>query len=184
MVGDLPPNVDGGSTIQPPIPGQWPPTYPPQPTRRAHTWPAIALAAIAVLLGAAALIVALTRPVRGPAGSANTSVAPAYTAEETAAAHKRLCDVYKLAARAIEIETHGTSPERAGIATVNGAVLLEEALNAAPAVTSSDRAAAVALAEAYSNAASVASLGDNPAWQSAIDDVNAKDAAMKKVCGS
>jgi hypothetical protein len=106
-----------------------------------------------------------------------------YSADQTVAAHQKLCDSYKLAARAVQIETNGNSPERAGVATVNGAVLLGQALNAAPALTSGDRTTAVALAEAYSNAAAAASLGDSAAWQSTIADVNAKDAAMKKVCG-
>nr|WP_232001449.1 hypothetical protein [Mycobacterium sp. 1165178.9] len=94
-----------------------------------------------------------------------------------------MCDAYKLAARAVQIETNGNSAERAGIATVNGAVLIEQALSGTPAVAADDRATAVALAGAYSNAAAVASLGDPAAWQSTIADVNAKDAAMKKVCG-
>ncbi|BBY39833.1 hypothetical protein MMAN_39670 [Mycobacterium mantenii] len=52
-----------------------------------------------------------------------------------------------------------------------------------PVLTSSDRTTAVALANAYSNAAAEASLGDSAAWQSTVADVNAKDAAMKKLCG-
>jgi hypothetical protein len=58
------------------------------------------LAAIAVVLGIAALVVALTRP----AGSSSavpsaTSTPPSYIAEQTATAHQKLCDAYKLAAR-------------------------------------------------------------------------------------
>src|SRR5208337_4759098 len=105
--------------------------------------------------------------------------------EETAAVHKKLCDIYKLAARAVQIETNGTSPDRANIATVNGAVMLEEAVNSAPAIAPSDRDTALALAEAYSNAAAVSSMagGDDPTWQSAVNNVITKDAPMKKACG-
>lgn len=60
---------------------------------------------------------------------------------------------------------------------------LKDAVDAYPAITSGDRAAAVALARAYNNLAAVASLNDSSLWQSALDDTNAKDAAMKKVCG-
>jgi hypothetical protein len=142
------------------------------------------------LLAVAALVVGiigLTRPTSTTSASpapASSAPTPTYTAAETAAAHQKLCDVYKLAARAVQIETHGTSPERAGIAEVNGAMMLQEAVNAAPAMTPGDRAAAIALAEAYNNVAAVASLGDDQAWQSALSDANAKDVRMKAVCGS
>lgn len=49
-----------------------------------------------------------------------------------------------------------------------------------------DRAAALALAESYSNVAVVSSLAtgsDDPTWQASLSDANAKDAAMQKVCG-
>ena len=185
-MGDLPPNLGGQSPVGPTT-VQWQPTYPPQPIRRPRTWPAIAVAAVAVLLGAGALIVTLTRPTSGSSAvSPATTAAPAYTAEQTAAAHQKLCDAYKLAGRAVQIETNGKSSERAGIATVNGAVMLEEAVNANPAISPGDRAVALALAEAYSNVAAVSTLAtgsDDPAWQSALSDANVKDAAMQKVCG-
>ncbi len=186
MVENLPPAPGGGPPVGPPSSTRWAPAYAIQPLPRSRAWPAIALAAVAVLLSAGSLVVALTRPPSGPArGPATASSAPTYTAEETAAAHQKLCDVYKLAARAVQIETNGTSPELAGVATVNGAVMLEEAINSAPAIAPSDRAAARALAEAYSNAAAVSSLagGDDPEWRAAVSDANVKDAAMKKVCG-
>ncbi|WP_231999629.1 hypothetical protein [Mycobacterium sp. 1245852.3] len=141
------------------------------------------MAAVAVLLGVAALVVALTRPTSNQSSASTTSTAPSFTADQTAAAHKKLCDTYKLAARAVGIETHGPSPERAGIAEVNGALMLERVINATPAITASERAAAVALIDAYNNIAAVASLNDNSVWQPALDDANAKDAAMKKICG-
>ncbi|WP_082946829.1 hypothetical protein [Mycobacterium sp. ACS4054] len=186
-MGDLPPYNAGEPHVGPPV-GPWQQqAYPPQPLKRPQTWPAIALSAIAVLLAIGALVVAMTRPTRSsPGASSATTTTVAYTAEQIAAAHQKLCDAYKLAGRAVQIETNGKSSERAGIATVNGAVMLEEAVNANPAITSSDRAAALALAESYSNVAVVSSLAtgtDDPAWQAALSDANAKDAAMQKVCG-
>lgn len=63
--------------------------------------------------------------------------------------------------------------------------MLENAVNTSPGLAPSERAAALALAEAYSNVAATASLaeGQDPAWQAALNDANTKDAAMKKVCG-
>lgn len=185
MVGDLPPAPGQGPMTGPPNPTQWAPAFPPQPPR-SRTWPAVALAAVAVLLGGAALVVALTRPTGGSSTvSSTTSTTPSYTAEQTAAAHQKLCDAYKLAAHAIQIDTNGTSPERANIATVNGAVMLEEVANSTPAMAPGDRALALTLAEAYSNAVAVSSTagGDDPAWRAAIEDVIGKDAPMRQMCG-
>ncbi|WP_396668945.1 hypothetical protein [Mycobacterium avium] len=186
MVGDLPPGPGQGPMTGPPNPTQWAPAFPPQPPR-SRTWPAVALAAVAVLLGGAALVVALTRPTGGSStASSTTSTTPSYTAEQTAAARQKLCDTYRLAARAVQIETNGKNSDRANLATVNGAVMLEEAVNANPAIAPGDRAAALALAESYSNVAatsSVATGSDDPAWQSALDNANNKNAAMKTVCG-
>ncbi|MCV7396850.1 hypothetical protein H5P32_20020 [Mycobacterium paraseoulense] len=184
-MGDTPPNFRGEPPIGPP-PGQWPPTYPSQAVNRVRTWPAIALASIALLLGVVALIVVSTRSTSGSSESLPvTSTVPSHSAGETAAAHQKLCDAYKLAARAVQIETNGTNQAFAGIATVNGAVMLQGVVNAYPALASGDRAAALALAESYTTVAATASLagGQDPAWQAALSDANAKDAAMKKVCG-
>ncbi len=62
--------------------------------------------------------------------------------------------------------------------------MLEQAVNAAPALAAADRAAALTLAEAFTNANAMGSFGtrDDPAWQAVVDDVNAKDARMKAVC--
>lgn len=185
MVGDLPPAPGEQPTAsQPPGPTPWAPAFPMQPPPRPRTWPAIALAAIAVVLGIAALVVALARPTNNQStASSITPTTPSYSADQVATAHKKLCDAYNLAAHAVQIETHGPSPERAGIAEVNGAMMLERVVNATPAIMASERAAALALADAYNNIAAVASLNDNSAWQPALDDANAKDAAMKRVCG-
>lgn len=132
--GDLPPAPGQGPMTGPPNPTQWAPAFPPQPPR-SSTWPAVALAAVAVLVGGAALVVALTRPTGGSSTvSSTTSTTPSYTAEQTAAARQKLCDTYRLAARAVQIETNGKNSDRANLATVNGTVMLEEAVNANPAI--------------------------------------------------
>jgi len=183
MAGDVPPAPGEEPASRASTSGQRAPAYPTQPATGARTWAALVLAAIAIVVAVAALIVAITRSTdKGP--SASTTV-PTYTAAETAAAHQKLCDAYKLAARAVQIDTNGTNPAFANIATVNGAVMLGQTVNASPALLPGDRAAALALAESYSNVAAVSSLatGNDPTWQSALNDANAKDAAMKKVCG-
>ncbi|WP_459954558.1 hypothetical protein [Mycobacterium avium] len=186
MVGDLPPAPGQGPMTGPPNPTQWAPAFPPQPPR-SRTWPAVALAAVAVLLGGAALVVALTRPTGGSSTvSSTTTTTPSYTAEQTAAAHQKLCDSYKLASRAVQIDTNGDNPAFAGISTVNAAVILEQAVRTSPELSAADRAAALALAAAYSHAQATASLvqtRDDPVWRSAANDVNAKDSEMKRVCG-
>ncbi len=167
----------------PPTTGQWTPTHPPAP--RSSIWQAAGLA-IALVLGAAALIVALTRPMAsGPAATPATTATPTYTAAETAAAHQKLCEVYKLAARAVQIQTNRDDPALANISTVNGAVILQQAADKAPALAPDDRTAALELAEAYSNstvAATLATGREDPAWRSAAENVIAKDARMKAVC--
>jgi hypothetical protein len=87
----------------------------------------------------------------------------------------------------VQIETNGENPALAGIATVNGALILEHALSTTAAIPVGDRAAAVALAEAYSNARATAATvrqRDDPLWQSTISDVNAKNADMKRYAGA
>nr|WP_117426795.1 hypothetical protein [Mycobacterium marinum] len=176
-------------TTNPPPAAQWVPNYPPQPVASPRTWPLVALAIIAivgVVLGAAALVVALTHP--GNAGSAaapTTTASPTYTAEEIAAAHQKLCEVYKLAARAVQIDTHGENQALAAATMANSALMLQQAANAVPALASRERTAALDLAEALTNTNSVGSFAhaDDPEWQAAVKNVDAKDAQMKAVCG-
>ncbi|ORB82779.1 hypothetical protein B1987_01765 [Mycobacterium kansasii] len=165
---------------------QWTPPYPAHPPARSRTWPAVALSGVAVLLGAAALIVALTRPTTsGTTAGPATSAAPTYIPAEVAAAHEKLCDVYKLAARSVQIDTHSGDSALAGISTINGAVMLEQVVNGTPALASTDRVAALTLAEAYTSANAKASSlrRDDPEWQAVVNEVNAKDARMKALCG-
>lgn len=165
---------------------QWTPPYPTYPPKRSRIWPVVALSGVAALLGAAALVVALTRPTTSGTNAAPaTSAPPTYTSAEVAAAHQKLCDVYKLAARSVQIETNGPNPALAAASLANGAVMLGQAVDAAPALAPEDRAAALALANAYSstNAMGSSLTRDDPQLQAAINDVNAKDARMKAVCG-
>lgn len=185
-MGDLPTNFGGQPPVGPP-PVQWQPISPHKPTKRPRTWPAIALASIAVLLGAVALVVASTRSTNSsPATTETASSAPTYTAAQIADAHKKLCDVYAVAARAVQIDTNGDNPALAGVASVNAAVMLQQVVTSAPALAPSDQAAALTLASAYTNATAMGSQlqRDDPAWRAIVDGVNARDVAMKKVCSS
>lgn len=74
-----------------------------------------------------------------PAGPSAPSTSPTYLPDQSAAAHKQLCDAYVLAARAIQIDTDGDNPALAGLATVNGAALLEQVVISAPALPPEDR---------------------------------------------
>lgn len=183
---DPPSHPGGGPHAGAPI-GQWAPGNTARQPRSSRMWPAIAVCAMVLALVATVVaVVALALATTRSSGSrpAPTMAAPTYSAAEVSAAHQTLCDAYKLAARAVQIETNGSSPERAGIAEVNGALLVEDAVNSAPAIAPSDRTAALALAGAYKNIAAVASLNDLSIWRPALDDANAKDAAMNKLCGT
>ncbi|WP_036407823.1 hypothetical protein [Mycobacterium pseudokansasii] len=172
-------------TTLPPTTGQWTQTHPRQPGTGSRVWHAVGLA-IAITLGAAALIVALTRPTTsGTTARPATSAPPTSTAAEVAAAHQKLCEVYKLAARAVQIQTNGDNQALAVAALVNGSVMIGHAVDAAPALPVGDRVAALALADAFTNANAVGSFAhrDDPESRTAIDDANAKDAPMKALCG-
>jgi hypothetical protein len=144
---------------------------------RWHTWLAIAFGSLGVLLGAAGLVVGLTRSTSGPA----TTTAPTYTAAETAAAQQQLCDTYKLAARAVQTETNGTDRALARIAVSNAAGMLEDAA-ANSALDAKHCDSARALATAYRTSNAVGSVGTDVEYRALIDDIVAKDAAMRRVC--
>ncbi|WP_373199450.1 hypothetical protein [Mycobacterium marinum] len=63
--------------------------------------------------------------------------------------------------------------------------MLEQAINAEPALTSADRATATTLANAYTKANAIASSlhREDPEWQAVVDEVNTKDAQMNAICG-
>lgn len=187
MPEDVPPIRGDGPFTGPPGSVGWGPPMPVRTPPRFRAWPAIALAGVTLLLSTAALLVAITRPAGGSSAkpaAASTTSSP--SPEQTASAHQKLCEVYKLAAHAVRVETNGNNSDRANLATVNGAVMLQSMVNENPALAASDRSAAFALAAAYSKVAAVSSLvtgSDDPTWQAALSDANAKDSGMQKICG-
>lgn len=180
MVGDLPLGHGEGPSGPPPA-GGWPPPHFPQPVSRPRPWLAIAVVVTAAV-AIAALVVALMRPM-APHTSATTA-APTHTPAETAAAQQRLCEAYGLAARAVQVDTNGSDKAFARIALTNSASLLFNASND-PALDEQHRSAAQALATAYLTDTAKSSEGaaTEAEFQEVVADVNAKDAAMKKVCG-
>lgn len=186
MSGNLPPAPREAPGPDPFSSMRWAPPTPVQP--RSRLWLAVAVV-VAVALSAAALLVAFTRDGTrdGEMKSVNQTTParpPNYTNEQTTAAHKQLCDTYKLAAHAVQVDTNGDNPAFAGIATVNAAVMLMQAANDAPALASNDRTAALQLVVAYTNAQATASLvtREDPGWKVAVDNVNAKDSVMRSIC--
>ncbi len=181
MVGDLPSDFGESSTNRPPAEG-WTPPQATQIPPRPHIWSAVALAAIATVVAVVALIVALTHSTH--AASPVTTAGPTSTAAETAAAQRQLCDTYRLAASAVRVDTAGNDKALARIATTNGALILEMAADN-PALDGDHRDAARALAIAYGTLTARGTYGiaTDAEYQAALDDIVAKDAVMKKVCG-
>ena len=177
MGEDLTPNFGGGLMGRPP-PGQWAPAHQSQPLPRPSTWPAIAVAGLAAAVAISALIVALTRPT----ASAPSTTTPTYASADVSTAQRELCDTYDLAARSVRAETNGAHRALARIALSNAAGMLDTAA-AAPALDAKHRDAAHALATAYRTANALASIATDEQYRAAVDDINGKDAAMKKVCG-
>ncbi|WP_231998283.1 hypothetical protein [Mycobacterium sp. 1245499.0] len=149
---------------------------------RPRPWTAIAVAVTAAV-AVMALVVALIRP--AASRPVVTTTAPTYTAAETSAALKSLCDTYKLVAREVDIDTGGQDRALARIATTNGAVMLDN-VAANPALVAKARDAARALAAAYGTLTAMGSnfVATDAQYQAALDDITAKDAAMKSVCAN
>ena len=181
MVGDLPSDFGESSTNRPSA-EQWAPTHASHTPPRSRTWPAVALAAIAFVVAVAALIVALTNSTRTAAPPQTT--VPTYTAAETAAAQRQLCDTYKLVAQAAQIDTAGTDKALARIALTNGALMLDDAATN-PALDANHRDAARALAMAYETLTAKGTQGvvNDALYQAALDDATPRTPRLKKVCG-
>lgn len=181
MAGDPPSGFGEGPAAQSPT-GYWQPPHLGQRASRSRAWLAIAVAVTAAV-GVAALVVALTRPTP-PNSPVTTATAPTYTPAEIAAAQQKLCDTYKLAAQSVQVDTAGTDKALARIATTNGALMLDMGARA-PALDANLRDAARALESAYLTVTAKSSYGvaTDAEFQSALDNVIAKDAAMKKACG-
>lgn len=183
MAEEQPSNPVGGHSF-----GQWAPGYPPPPQQRSRFWPTIAvgalvIAVVAAIVAVAALVVAATPP---PAANPTPiAAAPTYNAAEKSAARQNLCDTYGLAARAVGVDTNGTNPALARIALTNAATMLDSA-NTDPAIGDKLRNLARALAAAYRTltAKSSSDAFTELEYRAALNDVAAKDTAMKKVCGS
>jgi hypothetical protein len=174
MAEDQPSNSGGGSTVGPGMPG-----CPFPLASHPRMWPAMAVGGLGVLLGAAALVAALTRltPELG-------LKAPTYSAAEIAVAHRQLCGSYQLEAKAVQIDMWGTDKALARIATTNGALMLDTVASN-PGLDANHRDAARALESAYLAVTAESSYGvaTDADFQAALDNVLAKDAAMKKACG-
>jgi hypothetical protein len=134
-------------------------------------------------LAVAALVISLTRPTSQAVVSTSTPT-PTPSATDIGVAQQRLCDTYKLAARAVQVDTNGNDKAFARIALTNSAVMLYDASND-PALDEQHRSAARALARAYlvDTAKSSEGTATEAEFRDAVPDVNAKDAEMKKVCG-
>lgn len=181
MAGNVPSGHGEGQPLQPPG-GSWPPPYLTSSVSRPRPWLAVAVALTGVV-AVAALVVALTRPTASRPAPAVT--APTHSPSEVSAAGRQLCDTYKLAARAVDIDTAGQDRALARIATTNGAVMLDNAA-ANPALDAKPRDAARALAAAYGTLTAMGSnvVATDAQYQSALDDITAKDAVMKSVCAN
>ncbi|CAJ1504337.1 hypothetical protein MU0083_003411 [[Mycobacterium] kokjensenii] len=137
------------------------------------------LSSLALVLAAAALIVALSR------SGAGAGDAPSYTAAQKAEAKAQLCDRYRLAGHALNIETQpGNDVVLARISMINGALILETAA-ADPALEEKYRDAARALAKTYQTTAAIGTMGmsTDEQWDAAVGDTNAKDRVMQGLCG-
>nr|WP_231984378.1 hypothetical protein [Mycobacterium sp. E342] len=134
------------------------------------------------VVATAALIVALVRPTESR--SPTTASTPTYGAAEITAAQQELCDTYKLAALAVQVDTNGGDKAFAPIALTNSAVMLSNAATD-PALDAEHRNAARALAAAYltDTAKSSECAATEAEFRAAVHDVNAKDAVTKRICG-
>lgn len=181
MSSERPPELGDESTSRHPRSGQasHANSAPPAPSSSSRMWPAIVLSAVASILAIAALAVSLTR---SPSPAAATA-AHSFSGAETATAQRQLCDTYKLAARAVEVDTGGSDRALARVATTNGAVMLDNAV-ANPALNAKYREAARALAGAYGTLTAMSSnaVATDAQYQAALDDITAKDAVMKSMC--
>ncbi|WP_231996761.1 hypothetical protein [Mycobacterium scrofulaceum] len=84
----------------------------------------------------------------------------------------------------MQVDTNGTDKALARIAATNAALMLENAADdSALDARQSDVARALATAYLMATAKATSGVVSDSEWQAALDDVIAKDAAMKQVCG-
>ncbi|MCV7087467.1 hypothetical protein [Mycolicibacter hiberniae] len=156
-------------------PPPWPAPPPGRPSGRPIAALTIGLIATAVV-AIAGVLISLNRPAPPVA---------TYSTGERAAAKVQFCERYRLAVRASQIDTApGGEIALARIAMVNGAQILETAV-ADPSLDASLRDAGQALALSFQTQAALASIetGMSATWQQIVDDTNAKDRAVKALCG-
>ena len=183
MVGDLPSDFGESSTNRPPAEG-WTPASCHSASRHAHsTWPAIALAAIALVVAVVALIVALTNSTPAAPPRYDHGVRPTPLPRPP-----------RLNGNCATRTNWRRGPSRSTRTAVtrhwpasrltNAAVMLDDAA-ANPALDAKHRDAARALATAYLTVTAKGSsdIATDAEFRAALDDVVAKDAAMKQVCG-
>lgn len=154
-----------------------PPPWPAPPTAQPHRRPAFVLATIALLLGVASFVLAIVALTRPPASQS-------YSSAQISSAKTTLCDRFKPAANAIHIETHGPDAGFGRIALLNGALTLQDAA-ANPALDSKYRDAAREAMLAYQDLVVVSSSGmsGDPQFDSVVDVANAKERALRELCG-
>lgn len=106
-----------------------------------------------------------------------------YSAAEVSSAQHQLCDTYKLGARAVQVDTNGHVVALGRIALTNAAAMLDDAA-ANPVLSSTYRDPPRALAASYRQGTAMGNrdIATDAQFQAALDDINAKDAAMKKAC--
>ncbi|WP_211187867.1 hypothetical protein [Mycobacterium pseudokansasii] len=96
---------------------------------------------------------------------------------------RQLCDTYKLAARAVQVETTGSDRVLARVALTNAAAMLDNAA-ADPALDARHRDAARSLAKAYRTTTAMGSVATETEYRAALDDIIAKDAQMRQACAN
>lgn len=153
------------------------PSWPVPPTFQPRQRLGLVLATLAAALGFVSLalaVVAATRP----------AAEPTFSTAQGTSAKTNLCDRFKPAMNAIHIETNGPDPGLGRTALLNGALALQGAA-ANPALDPIYRDAAQAGASAYQDLVVVSSSGKagDPQFDSAVNNANAKERALKDLCG-
>lgn len=153
------------------------PPWPAPPTTQRRQRSALVFAALGALLGTASMILAIVALNRAPAS-------PSYSTAQKTAAKTDLCGQFKPVMDAVHIETNGPDPGFGRISLVNGALILETAASNA-ALESTYRDAANAVVQAYESLVVESSSGraGDSRFDSAVDAVNAKERALRELCG-
>jgi cell division protein FtsN len=179
-------SLDEVTNPYPPPAAQWtPPALSTRPSRNGGLVVALGVVALIAVAALVVGIIGLTRSSTNDAGKAPTATnpSPTFTPEQVASAKKELCSTYRVAARSVEADTNSPDKALARISLANAAGMIDAAAND-PALNSSDREAARALASAYwvTNAVSSVTDAASPLYQSTLDDAKRAADAMATVC--